>query len=205
MSNLLYEIDRLINTIKSIEKIDKKIERLNKKNLKEKEYSLNEKIVASVLVLINVIIILVFFTHSTRFIGIDLVQIFFYSNNIVLTIIILILLAFSSIEISIFMIDYLGFKKIRDKIRIKTWEKVYKPKIENLKLEKEKMIKLLHSDKIPTDYINLKMLYYLKYKIKFENMRNIENFVENNQDCMIKYRCEEILTILKIKMGVDKK
>ncbi|KXZ40351.1 hypothetical protein SAMN05661008_00095 [Alkalithermobacter thermoalcaliphilus JW-YL-7 = DSM 7308] len=195
MNDILYEIERLIKVIKDINKIERKIKYIKRKNLKKGEYSLAEKIIGFILVLLNIFGILIFFTNSKMFIGIDLVQIFFYSNNIVLTILIIILVVFSSIEITIFMIEYIGFKHIRDEMRIRRWEKKYKYKLEYMKNKKNEQIKFLKSDKIPQDYVNIKMLYFLKYNIKLENLKNGKKIVEAYKYNVIKYLWVNILIL----------
>lgn len=196
MDKLHKEVIKFIDLISKINQIDMEISNLNKKNFTNGDYSLWEKILGCVLCILSICIILYFFNHSLKFVGVDLVHIFFYNNNLLLAIIIIILTTFSSIEISILIIDKFTLKKCRDKNKINNWHNLYTPQIQLLQIEKENNKKKLVSDIIPSAYINIEALTFFKNNIEKYNLNNIDKLIDLYQNHKIMCRNYQLLDTL---------
>ncbi len=196
MNNLKREVNQCIHILYEIKEINEKIRELEKKNFKNGQYSPIELILGVILCILSIVSILYFFHNSLMFIGIDLVEIFFYSNNLLLIVIILILTVFSGIEGSIFIIDKLTFKALRDEWKMKKWHTFYIHEIEKLKIEKNKKNIQLKSSVIPQTYMHSESLLFFKEQIENLKINDLNQLIELYRIHMAQYKNQCISILL---------
>ena len=196
MNPLKCEISRLLDIIDQIDSTDQRIHQLEQKKHTMGHYSICEIILGFFLFCLGLYGLFYFFTYSPYYINTDLRFVFFYNNNILLAMVVIVLCVFSSIEFALFVIDKFTFKNFRDSYKNNKWESIYKKELELLYSKQITQTKSLSSEMIPQAYINLECLSFFKKEIQKNQIFTISSLINAYKFKIVNDKNEQLVNKL---------